>query len=104
YAVRENASAEMAKLGLRAEAELKRAATESQLAEVRIRARRARQAILAQSQATLTGHQAEVWATVFSPDGSTLASGSDDGTVRLWGISNQSEIARFVPAELGLQP
>ena len=29
-------------------------------------------------------HRAEVWSLVFSPDGTRLASASDDGTARLW--------------------
>jgi WD40 repeat protein len=36
--------------------------------------------------ATLTGHQGAVNALAFSADGMTLASASDDGTVRFWGI------------------
>jgi len=32
----------------------------------------------------LRGHQARVWAVAFSPDGTTLATSSLDGTVRLW--------------------
>ncbi|MBE9036894.1 AAA-like domain-containing protein [aff. Roholtiella sp. LEGE 12411] len=33
---------------------------------------------------TLKGHTASVWGVAFSPDGQFLASGSFDGTVRLW--------------------
>jgi WD40 repeat protein len=35
---------------------------------------------------TLDGHTDEVWSTAWSPDGLRLASGSDDGTVRVWGV------------------
>jgi len=36
--------------------------------------------------ATLSGHHGSVAALAFSPDGTLLASGSADGTIRLWGI------------------
>ncbi len=36
--------------------------------------------------ARLSGHTETVMALAFSPDGATLASGSWDGTVRLWGL------------------
>src|SRR5262249_18801110 len=32
-------------------------------------------------------HRAEVWSLVFSPDGTRLASASDDGTARLWDVA-----------------
>ena len=38
----------------------------------------------------------EVWTVAFSPDGEWLATGSDDGTARLWKIS-QLPKSGFVP-------
>ncbi|MEX5636606.1 toll/interleukin-1 receptor domain-containing protein [Parafrankia sp. FMc2] len=37
----------------------------------------------------LTDHTGPVRSVVFSPDGETLASGSQDGTIRLWNIATQ---------------
>ena len=38
----------------------------------------------------LTGHTDAVWSAAFSPDGKTLASGSDDKTIMLWEVSFDS--------------
>ncbi len=40
----------------------------------------------------LTGHTGPVDSVVFSPDGSTLASGSDDRTIRLWNANTEQHI------------
>lgn len=97
YAVREAASRELMAIGFIAEAELRRAMKESSSAEVRIRARRLRDALLSQPKATLEGHTDQVEGLAFSPDGKLLASGSKDGSVRLWDVAGRKEKARLVP-------
>src|SRR5688572_14801873 len=43
----------------------------------------------------LKGHKSDVWSVAFSPDGEYLASGSSDGTARLWNLASGEEIAVF---------
>src|SRR5438034_5294899 len=38
-------------------------------------------------RATLKGHSAAIRCLGFAPDGDTLATGSDDGTLRLWDLN-----------------
>jgi WD40 repeat protein len=38
------------------------------------------------------GHKQPVWAIAFAPDGRTLASSSDDGTVKLWNLATRQEL------------
>ncbi|MFQ5858691.1 MAG: WD40 repeat domain-containing protein, partial [Anaerolineae bacterium] len=42
----------------------------------------------------LAGHTDVVWSVAFSPDGQSLASGSDDTTIMLWDVSLESWQAR----------
>jgi WD40 repeat protein len=43
--------------------------------------------------ATLSGHRDYIFSISFSPDGGMLASGSDDGTVKVWSLRTYQEIA-----------
>jgi WD40 repeat protein len=44
-------------------------------------------------QATLRGHNGAVQAMVFSPDGTLLVSGGNDGTLRLWDLEEAQQVA-----------
>ena len=44
---------------------------------------------------TLTGHNADISAATFSADGSQVATGSDDGTVKLWNVATGRNYATF---------
>jgi hypothetical protein len=41
------------------------------------------------------GHKADVFCAAFSPDGKYMASGSSDGTIRLWDVQTGKELRRF---------
>jgi WD40 repeat protein len=43
---------------------------------------------------TLLGHDGDVYSITWSPDGRTLASGSSDGTIRLWAGTFDSLVAQ----------
>ena len=42
------------------------------------------------------GHEKRVTSVCFSPDGNYIASGSLDGTIRLWDVKSGKEIAQFI--------
>src|SRR5438309_1868007 len=44
-------------------------------------------------RATLQGHKSMVFSVAYSPDGKTLASGSNDATIRLWDVATGKERA-----------
>ncbi|MFE3648689.1 trypsin-like peptidase domain-containing protein [Streptomyces sp. NPDC059152] len=46
-------------------------------------------------RATLTGHSRSVQSVAFSPEGNTLASGSEDSTARLWDVRARRSLATF---------
>jgi WD40 repeat protein len=104
YPVRQAASQVLLKLGFVAEAALATAAKDSPSAEVRVGARHTRQEMLAQQKALLIGHTGEIRSLALSPDGKWLVSASDDGTVRIWDLTNRRELESFSPARVSRSP
>src|SRR5205823_11300763 len=49
-----------------------------------------------------TGHQGWIWSVAFTPDGTKLASGSADQTIRLWETATGKQLRQFgAPGPLG---
>jgi WD40 repeat protein len=99
YEARENASRQLVKFGLVAEPTLRRALKESHSAEVRIRCREALYEILNTPRAKLRGHVDIVGCVAITRDGKTVATGSKDGTVRLWEAETGKELVQLTVAQ-----
>src|SRR5439155_6152493 len=54
-----------------------------------------REAATGGQRTTLDGHARALNGVAFSPDGRTLATGSDDGAVRVWDVLSGKELGRF---------
>ena len=92
YGRREAATADILSIGVAAEPVL-RAAMESEDAEVRLRSRRALQAVRSPEKFTeLSGHAGDVEAICFSADDELLATGCRGGSLKIWTVPEFKEV------------
>ena len=99
YATREKAAAALVEVGPGAEPLLRKAMADGPSAEVRMRARVARETILNRPKYRLVGHTDEVRPMGFSPDGKLFATGGADGRVILWDPATGKEVGRLKPSD-----
>lgn len=100
YSLRVAAFKAMQEIGSAAEPMLRQAMVDGASPEVRMRAREACKAILERTLRDLKGHTGSVGPMTFAPDGKVLATGANDGTVRLWNPQTGKEIAKLVVPDL----
>jgi WD40 repeat protein/tetratricopeptide (TPR) repeat protein len=60
-------------------------------------------ALSCRDQLTLRGHRGLIRAVGWSPDGTRLASGSQDGTIRIWDAAGGRELAVWRPRAAGVE-
>jgi hypothetical protein len=89
----------MKEIGSVAEPALRKAMADGASAEVKMRAREVRKAILEEPLRALKGHTDRIGPMVFAPNGKVLATGADDGTVRLWDPRTGKELHRLEAPE-----
>jgi WD40 repeat protein len=99
YPTREKAAAALLELGPAIEPLLRQASAEGPSAEVRMRARVAREGLLNKPKFQLSGHTGVIRTMTFSPDGKLFATGGQDGLVLLWDLATGKEVARFNVAD-----
>jgi WD40 repeat protein len=90
FQTRQEASVALAALGYRVQADLEQVLSTTRSAEVRVRVRHLLEMLAVPAG---TGHEGDVRSVACAGDGSLVASGSRDNTIRLWQTSSERSVA-----------